>query len=117
MKKSELAYLAGLINEAAEPDMQMFAEKRGAGAKKIAEGAKVKGGIALLTYEHFKVKLPYYKKAEEKFDPVATKKEYVKLCKELHSRMDDIDKVDQNWFQRHLGKMEVLGELLIRHKD
>lgn len=116
MKKSEMAYLAGVVVEAAQPDMQEFAEKRGAGAKKIAEGAKEKGGVALLTYEHFKVKLPYYKKAEEGFDPAEAKKEYVKLCKELHSRMNDIEKVDQEWFQRQLGRMEVLGELLIRHR-
>ena len=38
-----------------------FASTRGKGAEKIATNAKEKGGLALLTYEHFKVKLPYYR--------------------------------------------------------
>ena len=38
-----------------------FAEKRMGGATKIANNAKEKGGPAMLTYHHFKVKLPYYK--------------------------------------------------------
>ena len=117
MNKNDMVILAGLLSEAKEGDMSDFAETRGAGAKKIADGAKEKGGLALLTYEHFKVKLPYYRKAEEAFNAAEAKREYIKLCKELHSHMDEIEKVDQDWFQRHLGKMEVLGELLIQHRD
>ena len=40
-----------------------FADTREAGAEKIANNAKQKGGLSLLTWHHFKVKLPYYKKA------------------------------------------------------
>ena len=42
-----------------------FAETRMTGAEKIVNSAKEKGGLALLTWHHFKVKLPYYKKASE----------------------------------------------------
>ena len=38
-----------------------FAETRMAGAEKIVDNAKEKGGLAMLTWHHFKVKLPYYK--------------------------------------------------------
>ena len=40
-----------------------FATTRGEGAAKIAATAEEKGGLALLTWHHFKVKAPYYKKA------------------------------------------------------
>ncbi len=46
-------------------DFENFAETRMGGAKKISDNAKEKGGLSLLTYHHFVVKLPYYKKASE----------------------------------------------------
>ena len=109
--------LSGLNEEASE-EMQEFAEKRGSGAEKIATGAKEKGGVALLTYHHFKVKLPYYSKvADGTFDFDSMKKEYVKTCSELHSHMNNIEEMDQTKFQELVGKLEVMGELLIRHKE
>ena len=62
-----------------------FAEKRMGGASKIANNAKEKGGPSMLTYHHFVVKLPHYKKASEgKFDieksKVEFKKHLDKLC-------------------------------------
>lgn len=117
MDLREMAILAGLTIESADPsEMKDFAVARHAGAEKITDGAKKKGGFALLTYDHFKVKLPYYKKAEKGFDAAEAKKEYVRLCKELHSHMDNIESMDMKKFQQHLGKMEVLGELLIKHE-
>ena len=57
-----------------------FAKKRGEGAAKIAENAEKKGGLALLTWHHFKVKAPYYKKATEgKFDKESAEKEFEML--------------------------------------
>ena len=53
--------LFDLITESKSFDT--FAEKRLGGATKIVENAKEKGGPARLTYHHFVVKLPYYKKA------------------------------------------------------
>jgi len=88
-----------------------FANIRGKGAAKIAETAEKKGGLALLTWHHFKVKAPYYKKATEgKFDEEAAKKEFEKTLKKISLNMTPIE------FQREVGRLEVLGELLIRDK-
>lgn len=86
-----------------------FAEKRGEGAEKIANTAKQKGGLALLTWHHFKVKLPYYKKATDgKFDLKAAKKEFNQTKSKISFSMSAIE------FQREVGRLEVLGELIIR---
>ena len=70
-----------------EKQFEEFAEKRKGGATKIADNAKEKGGVSMLTYHHFVVKLPYYKKAAEgKLDLVIeldeeTEIEFFTLCK------------------------------------
>ncbi len=88
-----------------------FANIRGKGAAKIAENAEEKGGLALLTWHHFKVKAPYYKKATEgKFDKEAAEKEFEKTLKSISLDITPIE------FQREVGRLEVLGELLIRNK-
>ena len=88
-----------------------FAKKRGEGAAKIASNAEEKGGLALLTWHHFKVKAPYYKKATEgKFDKEAATKEFEQTLKKISLNMTPIE------FQREVGRLEVLGELLIRNK-
>ena len=88
-----------------------FAKKRGEGAAKIAETAEEKGGLALLTWHHFKVKAPYYKKASEgKLDLEKAKKEFEETYKKISLDMTQIE------FQREVGRLEVLGELLIRNK-
>lgn len=103
------------INESEESEFKDFSGKRYDGAKKIADAADEKGGPALLTRDHFRVKLPYYRKAKEgSFDPKDAKKEYSELCKRLHSKMEDIEKMKMKDFQELLGRMEVLGELLIQ---
>lgn len=88
-----------------------FAEKRLKGASKIADGAKEKGGPAMLTYHHFVVKLPYYKNASEgKFNMDEAKKEFNQLIKKVSCDMPQVE------FQKVVGKIEVLGELIIKHK-
>ena len=94
-----------------------FADKRFGGAEKIADNAKEKGGPSMLTYHHFQVKLPYYKKAAEgKLDLEAAHKEYKELVKQLHTATKTNMNIDQVAFQKLVGKIEVLGELLIKHK-
>ena len=96
-------------------DMDEFAEKRGDGAGKIAESAKEKGGLSLLTYDHFKVKLPYYEKAAKgEFDKEVNHKEYAELLTELHTKTMKGMYISQKDFQEIMGKIEVLGELCIR---
>jgi hypothetical protein len=88
-----------------------FAEKRMGGATKIANNAKEKGGPSMLTYHHFVVKLPYYKEAAEgKFDMDKAKKKFDECVKQLSDDMEQIA------FQKLVGKIEVLGELIIKHK-
>jgi hypothetical protein len=102
--------LTDILNEVKET-FENFAVTRGKGAAKIASTAEEKGGLALLTWHHFKVKAPYYKKAEEgKFDKEAAIKEFEKTLKSISLNMT------QTEFQREVGRMEVLGELLIRDK-
>ena len=90
---------------------ESFATVRGKGAAKISENAEQKGGLALLTWHHFKVKLPYYKKAAEgKLNMEDAKKEYEETYKKISLNMT------QTEFQHEMGRLEVLGELLIRNK-
>jgi hypothetical protein len=94
-----------------------FSNKRGEGAAKIAENAKEKGGLSILTYYHFVVKEPYYKKAEQgTLDLVKSKKELKQLVEELYVGINDMS-IKQVAFQKLVGKIEVLGELLIENKE
>ena len=108
--------LKDLINEEVEikPEFTEFAGKRLKGATKIADDAKEKGGPSLLTYHHFVVKLPYYKKAEEgKLDIEIAKKEFQQHLDKLCKMGDDMEQIQ---FQELVGKIEVLCELIIKNK-
>jgi hypothetical protein len=98
--------------------LESFAETRLGGAEKIADNAKEKGGAALLTYHHFEVKLPYYEKAAKgELDMDDAKKEYKDLLEKLYSSTKDDMGIEQIDFQELLGKMEVLGELIIKENE
>jgi hypothetical protein len=102
--------LLDIITEVKE-SFQSFAKTRMDGASKISEKAKEKGGLSLLTWHHFKVKLPYYKKASEgNYDISELKKEYNETYKKISLEMTQVE------FQREVGRLEVLGELIIKHK-
>jgi len=101
-----------LIIEGSDEKFEEFAGTRLKGATKIADGAKEKGGFSMLTYHHFQVKLPYYKSASEgKFDLEKSKKEY----KEHLDKLCSMEKLSQIEFQKLVGRIEVLGELIIKH--
>ncbi len=107
-------------NETIDPkvDLKEFAEKRGDGAKSTVDSSKEKGGLSMLSYDHFKVKLPYYKKAASgKFDMSDFKDEYDELLNELIEATSKDMNIAQKKFQEIVGKIEVLGELCIRNKD
>jgi hypothetical protein len=98
--------------------LESFAETRLGGAEKIADNAKEKGGAALLTYHHFEVKLEYYEKAAKgDLDMEDAKKEYKDLLEKLYSSTKDDMDIEQIAFQELLGKMEVLGELIIKDSE
>ena len=93
-----------------------FASKRYDGAKKISDNAKEKGGPAMLTYHHFVVKLPYYEKAKNgEFNLIEAKVELKQLLGELCVLSGEV-KMEQTYFQKLVGKIEVLGELIIKSK-
>lgn len=102
--------LTDLLKEVKET-FENFASTRLKGAEKIADTTQKKGGLSLLTYKHYKVKLPYYKKAAAgKLDKEAAKKEFKETYKKISLDMT------QTEFQTEMGRLEVLGELLIREK-
>jgi hypothetical protein len=95
--------------------LEEFSENRLGGASKIAQGAKEKGGDALLTYHHFVVKLPYYKQGVEgQLDFVQIEAEYKQKLNELYAATKNEMNIGQIEFQELVGEIEVLGELLIR---
>lgn len=105
------------LNEADKKgeSFEEFAKTRLAGAAKIAEAAKEKGGDALLTYHHFRVKLPVYEKAAAgKFDASEMESEMTSLVKALVKGTAGSIKLEQVEFQKLVGLIEVFGELLIR---
>lgn len=94
-----------------------FAAARLKGASKISDDAEKKGGPALLTHEHFVVKLPYYERAAKGECTLGElqhefKTELQKLC----VLSTDV-KMEQMEFQRLVGLIEVLGELIIKHGE
>jgi len=129
MKNSDLQNLnecyINIVNEKKEHSNDEFEEFAGArlqGAEKIVKNAKQKGGAAMLTYHHFNVKLSHYKKAEQgKFDADAAKKQLKQLTRQLNDAVDGKVEMQQIEFQKNVGLIEVLGELLIKmqvmHKE
>jgi hypothetical protein len=99
-------------------EMESFANGRGEGAEKIADNAKEKGGNSMLTYHHFKVKAPYYKKAiDGKFDKNKFTEDYEGFLEELYEKTKDGMNITPVAFQEIMGKIEVLGELLVENKE
>ncbi len=103
-------------SESTDKELEDFSKKRGEGAMKIAENAKEKGGLSMLTYYHFDVKEPYYKSAAQgKLDFAEAEKELKSLINEVNKGIQDMS-IGQIDFQKKVGRIEVLGELLIEHK-
>ena len=102
--------LKNILSEELVKDID-FVSNRMNGAAKITQTAKEKGGDALLTYHHFVVKLPYYKKAKDgEMDIDEAKKEFTETLGKISLDMD------QTTFQTEVGRLEVLGELIIKSK-
>jgi len=102
--------LKNILSEEVVKDID-FVNNRMNGAVKITQTAKEKGGDALLTYHHFVVKLPYYDKAKKgEMDIDVAKKEFAETLSKISLDMD------QTTFQTEVGRLEVLGELIIKSK-
>jgi len=102
--------LKDILSEEVVKDID-FVNNRMNGAAKITQNAKEKGGDALLTYHHFVVKLPYYEKAKKgEMDIDDAKNEFIETLGKISLDMD------QTTFQTEVGRLEVLGELIIKSK-
>ena len=112
--------LKSLLKEEAEPinkEFIEFATKRLEGATKISDNAKTKGGPAMLTHYHFVVKLPHYEKASKgEFNCELAKTELNNYTHTFCS-LDENVEIDQIEFQKLVGLIEVLGELIIKHRE
>jgi hypothetical protein len=107
-----------LLEKADGQTFEEFSQARHDGAKAISDAAKEKGGNALLTYEHFRVKLPYYKKAAGgKFKLATAKTQLAKLMARLSKQTAPDVEIEQFAFQRLVGEIEVVGELIIQFND
>jgi hypothetical protein len=116
---SKIEKFIDFLNESKKTKtLEDFAKNRLAGATKISDNAKKKGGDALLTYHHFVVKLPYYKKAAAgKFNLEKSVSELKSLHQKLHSLLETFEAKDQIPFQKVMGQIEVVGELIIKHHE
>ena len=114
-----------ILEKRVQPDpnkpeaFQEFVEKRAAGAHKIADSAKTKGGFSTLTAIHFKAKEAPYKEVlatEKKFegDCDSANAHYKKKAEEVYAKLKDLDKLSQKEFQALMGELEVWGEVYIR---
>jgi hypothetical protein len=102
--------LKNILSEEVVKDID-FVSNRMNGAAKISQNAKEKGGDSLLTYHHFVVKLPYYEKAKNgEMDIDDATKEFTETLAKISLDMD------QTTFQTEVGRLEVLGELIIKSK-
>jgi len=95
-----------------------FAEARYKGAKDIADKAQKKGGPATLTYHHFRVKLPYYETAMTGgFNPLAAADELRGIVAQVGNGSATWSRAEQIGFQELIGRLEVVGELLIKWNE
>jgi hypothetical protein len=100
------------INIMGKQNFDEFADKRLEGAEKITNDSKNKGGLSMLTYYHYNVKLPFYEQASEGgFDLQEAKEQFKKYYNQLSYNMEQVE------FQELMGKMEVLGELIIEQQS
>jgi predicted ATPase with chaperone activity len=96
-----------------------FLRQRREAAAESAKKAKEKGGYAMLSYYHFKAKDAPYKQAISvyKAEGLAAVKKHLK--QEYTKYTDDLVEnfTNQKEFQDIVGKIEVVGEIIIFIRD
>lgn len=102
-----------------EESLKQFLSKRAAGAAKLADSSKEKGGFATLTAIHFAAKAKPYKEAEKmenapNKDCDVANAHYKKMAEEVYAKLKDLDSLSQKEFQALMGELEVWGEVYIR---
>jgi hypothetical protein len=91
-----------------------FIKARKAGAAKIAEEAAAKGGVATLTAQHFRAKLPAYDQVMGLVQKNQDKKALLGALQHLYSTAsrNALSSDGMSEFQRYTGVVEVFGEVM-----
>ena len=102
-----------------EESFQQFLIKRAAGAAKLENSSREKGGFATLTAIHYAAKAKPYaesKKLETEYkdDHDAVNEIYKQKAEEVYAKLKDLDRLSQKEFQSLMGELEVWGEVYIR---
>ena len=98
---------------------ERFLDKRLAGAEKLAESTKAKGGYSTLTAIHYAAKAKPYAEciklnSQHKEDQEKVNELYKQKAEEIYSKLSDLDSLSQKEFQALMGELEVYGEVYIR---
>ena len=98
---------------------ERFLDKRLAGAEKLAESTKAKGGYSTLTAIHYAAKAKPYAEciklnSQHKEDHEKVNELYKQKAEDVYSKLSDLDSLSQKEFQALMGELEVYGEVYIR---
>lgn len=98
---------------------ERFLDKRLAGAEKLAESTKAKGGYSTLTAIHYAAKAKPYAEciklnSQHKEDHEKINELYKQKAEAVYSKLSDLDSLSQKEFQALMGELEVYGEVYIR---
>ena len=98
---------------------EKFLDKRLAGAEKLAESTKAKGGYSTLTAIHYAAKAKPYAEciklnSKHKEDHKKVNELYKQKAEDVYSKLSDLDSLSQKEFQALMGELEVYGEVYIR---
>ena len=98
---------------------ERFLDKRSAGAKKLAESTKAKGGYSTLTAIHYAAKAKPYAEciklnSQHKEDHEKVNELYKQKAEDVYSKLSNLDSLSQKEFQALMGELEVYGEVYIR---
>jgi hypothetical protein len=102
-----------------EESFQQFLIKRAAGAAKLENSSREKGGFAILTAIHYAAKAKPYAESkklevEYKDDHDKVNEIYKQRAEEVYAKLKDLDSLSQKEFQSLMGELEVWGEVYIR---
>jgi hypothetical protein len=97
-----------------EDKFDEFLNKRKAGATKIEEQTRKKGGYSLLTAIHYAAKQKPYADALKWENKEGKEKHFKEKAKEIYKKLSDLDSLTQREFQALMGELEVYGEVYIR---
>ena len=98
---------------------ERFLDKRLAGAEKLAESTKAKGGYSTLTAIHYAAKAKPYAEciklnSQHKKDHEKVNELYKQKAEDVYSKLSNLDSLSQKEFQALMGELEVYGEVYIR---